>query len=87
MTKREVLEIRQQLGISIEKFGRLVGVSERTVRNWERGNTSPTPRHEAILVNLRDHDHPNDVLQKEHRKFTTTFIVTLSEDSGVYRCS
>lgn len=37
---------RQALGVSVEDFGRRLGVSARTVENWEQGRNAP---HPAIL--------------------------------------
>jgi DNA-binding transcriptional regulator YiaG len=36
-------QARQQLGMTQAQLGRAIGVSERTIQNWEWGNTSPKP--------------------------------------------
>lgn len=41
-----VRSTRHALGVSVEDFGRRLGVSARTVENWEQGRNAP---HPAIL--------------------------------------
>ena len=38
----EVKAIREQLGVSQDKFAMILGVSKRTVENWEQGRRHPT---------------------------------------------
>jgi putative transcriptional regulator len=44
-----VLEVRQKLNISRPKFAALLGVSERTVENWEQGRNKPSGAARALL--------------------------------------
>jgi putative transcriptional regulator len=44
-----VLEVRQKLNISRPKFAALLGVSERTVENWEQGRNKPSGTARALL--------------------------------------
>jgi putative transcriptional regulator len=44
-----VLEVRQKLNISRPKFAALIGVSERTVENWEQGRNKPSGAARALL--------------------------------------
>lgn len=37
-----IRELRQQLGLSQEKFAAKLGVSFRTVNRWENGHTAPS---------------------------------------------
>lgn len=46
MDKREIRERRKRLGLSQEKFGELLGVSRRTVIDWEAGKPVA---HEKML--------------------------------------
>ena len=44
-----VKAIREKLDISQEEFAKLLGVSSRTVQNWERGKTIPDSKREMLL--------------------------------------
>lgn len=44
-----VKTIREKLDISQEEFAKLLGVSSRTVQNWERGKTIPDSKREMLL--------------------------------------
>ena len=45
----EVKTIRDRLGVSQEKFAALLGVSKRTVENWEQGRRHPTGAARSLL--------------------------------------
>lgn len=45
----EVKTIRDRLGVSQEKFAVLLGVSKRTVENWEQGRRHPTGAARSLL--------------------------------------
>ncbi len=45
----EVRAIRDKLGVSQEKFAMLLGVSKRTVENWEQGRRHPTGAARSLL--------------------------------------
>ena len=45
----EVKTIRNNLGVSQEKFAMLLGVSKRTVENWEQGRRHPTGAARSLL--------------------------------------
>jgi DNA-binding transcriptional regulator YiaG len=47
-----ILGLRRGLGESRETFGRRLGVSARTVAEWERGNRAPRPPHARELLQL-----------------------------------
>ena len=38
----EVKAIREKMGVSQDKFAVILGVSKRTVENWEQGRRNPT---------------------------------------------
>ena len=44
---------RTRLGLSATNYGRLVGVSHQTVRNWEEGVSKPSASDLAIIDRLR----------------------------------
>lgn len=43
-----IKEIRQKLNISQRKLAEMIGVSEKTVQNWEYGKTIPMSKHEIL---------------------------------------
>lgn len=45
-------QARQQLGMTQAQLGRAIGVSERTIQNWEWGNTSPRPNQVKAIEGL-----------------------------------
>lgn len=45
----QVRAIREQLGVSQDKFALLLGVSKRTVENWEQGRRHPTGAARSLL--------------------------------------
>jgi len=45
----EVKAIRERMGVSQEKFAVVLGVSKRTVENWEQGRRHPTGTARTLL--------------------------------------
>ncbi|RKZ49333.1 MAG: transcriptional regulator [Gammaproteobacteria bacterium] len=45
----EVKDIREKTGLSQTHFARLIGVSKRTLENWEQGRRHPTGPARALL--------------------------------------
>ena len=45
----EVKAIRERLGVSQDKFAAILGVSKRTVENWEQGRRHPTGAARSLL--------------------------------------
>jgi putative transcriptional regulator len=43
------LQTRHQLGISRPKFAKMIGVSVRTLENWEQGRSQPNGAARALL--------------------------------------
>ena len=41
MTPIEIKETRKGLSINRAEFGRIIGVSARTIENWEQGRRAP----------------------------------------------
>ena len=48
MNDKQIRELRLELGLSQERFARLLGVALQTVRRWEEGLTKPLP-----IINLK----------------------------------
>ena len=47
--KQAVQKIREKTGLSQADFASLIGVSKRTLENWEQGRRSPTGPARALL--------------------------------------
>ncbi len=45
----EVKVIRERTGLSQSRFARIIGVSKRTLENWEQGRRRPTGPARALL--------------------------------------
>jgi len=45
----EVSAIREKMGLSQSRFAMLIGVSKRTLENWEQGRRHPTGPAKALL--------------------------------------
>ena len=56
--------IRERTGLSQMQFARLIGVSKRTLENWEQGRRRPTGPARALLK-LVDHD-PEHAIRTLH---------------------
>ena len=44
---------RERIGLSANKYAKLVGVSEQTIYNWEAGSSKPQAKQLAALVAVR----------------------------------
>jgi len=54
----EVKTIRENLGVSQDKFAMILGVSKRTVENWEQGRRHPTgPARSLLRIVEADPEH------------------------------
>lgn len=45
----EVKTIREKLGLSQSEFALMIGISKRTLENWEQGKRHPTGPAKALL--------------------------------------
>lgn len=50
----EVKEIREKIGLSQSRFAVMIGVSKRTLENWEQGRRHPTGPAKALLKILEN---------------------------------
>lgn len=48
-TPAELSRVRSQLGVSQPLFARLLGISEKTLQNWEQGRRKPTGPAKVLL--------------------------------------
>lgn len=53
MTPSEIMETRKGLRLNRAEFGRFIGVSPRTIENWEQGRRTPRGPALRALENLR----------------------------------
>ena len=61
----EVKSIRDKIGLSQTRFAGLIGVSKRTLENWEQGRRHPTGPARALL-RILDKD-PESAVRALHR--------------------
>lgn len=45
--------LRERLGLSAERFGRLIGVSGQSIYNWEHRVTTPRARQVQVIASVR----------------------------------
>lgn len=62
----EVKVIREKTGLSQVRFAAMIGVSKRTLENWEQGRRHPTGPAKALLRILEA--EPKYALQALHQK-------------------
>lgn len=61
----KVKTIREKIGLSQTHFARLIGVSKRTLENWEQGRRHPTGPAKALLRILAS--DPKQAVEALHR--------------------
>ena len=61
----DVKAIRKQVGFSQSKFSSLMGVSVRTLQNWEQGHRQPTGPAKVLLKLVQS--NPESVFKELHR--------------------
>ena len=63
----EVKLIREKVGLSQAKFAMLIGVSKRTLENWEQGRRQPTGPAKALLrIMNADPKHSVEALYNQY---------------------
>ncbi len=61
VTLPPVVEIRTRIGLSQSEFARLLGVSVRTLQEWEQGRRTPSgPAHTLLTI---AHKNPKALLE------------------------
>ena len=60
----DVKEIREQTGLSQVRFAAMIGVSKRTLENWEQGRRHPTGPAKALLRIVNS--NPEEALKALH---------------------
>lgn len=64
----DVKAIREDIGFSQSKFAALIGVSIRTLQNWEQGHRHPTGPAKVLLKLV--HADPESVFKNLHTNYT-----------------
>ena len=54
----DIKQTRNELGMTQAQLGDALGVSERTVQNWEWGKTSPSKRQVEMIERMRQELEP-----------------------------
>ena len=62
----DVRAIREQVGCSQSKFASLIGVSVRTLQNWEQGHRHPTGPAKVLLKLVQL--NPESVFKQLHER-------------------
>lgn len=73
---RLIRQLRQQLGLSQEKFAAQLGVSFRTVNRWENGHTEPSAlalKQIEMLLQQMSHSSKAHVRQQGQTLLTQYF--------------
>ncbi|EKT3963210.1 helix-turn-helix domain-containing protein [Flavobacterium psychrophilum] len=65
MSDLEVKAIRKNLDISQTELAKLLGISLRTVQNWEAGEKIPNTKHEMLRNLLNDNKKPKHTKEQE----------------------
>ena len=60
----DVKSIREKIGISQSKFASLIGVSIRTLQNWEQGHRHPTGPAKVLLKLVQS--DPESIFKQLH---------------------
>jgi len=54
MTTSEIRNLRRALGLNASDFGALVGVSGRSVEDWEQGRRTPAGPARKIMEQIKN---------------------------------
>jgi len=59
ITRTEVTRIRQSMNLSQPQFARMMGISVRTLQNWEQGHRKPTGPAKVLLSLMQARPYPS----------------------------
>lgn len=77
MRPEEVRQLRQDTGLSLERFAQLFSVSPAAVAYWERGERTPQPIYVAHLLKLREKIDKMKSINNSNDKDIRTAIIGL----------
>ena len=52
MTPDEIKKIREKLGLTQERFAKLINITNSTVNRWENGHSKPSPLAVDKIISL-----------------------------------
>ena len=79
----ETKELREKFGLSQERFAKLLGVTARTVQNWEAGGTIPQSKQEILHeISLNPQLYIGGEQQNVNGANTTTTTTTTTNNYG-----
>lgn len=75
----DIKKIRINLGLSQEDLAIKLGVSIRTVQNWEAGKVIPKSKH-AILRELTNGNKNNEIINNQIEECNNDDVVVISRE-------
>ena len=75
MNKIDIFKIRQDLGLTQQKFADLLGVDRRTVINYEQGSKIPDSKTKLLELLLADRKKPKNNIIEERIEIDNTFSI------------
>ena len=88
MNRLDIKDLRLKLGVTQRKLAEMVGVSEKTVQNWEYGKPIPTTKHQilrAIQSGVEENVSTEDINQriKEVLQKNDLSVTAFSKEVGL----
>ena len=78
-----IKELRTKHGFTQKEFGTKIGVSDRTIREWEKGKSIPSPNHLIQIGLMFDHS-PDDLLRHYAEKMLGAFALERKATNTLY---
>ena len=78
-----IKELRMKHGFTQKEFGAKIGVSDRTIREWEKGKSIPSPNHMIQIGLMFDHS-PDDLLRHYAEKMLGAFTLERKATNTLY---
>lgn len=66
--KEYIRQLRAQLGVSQAELADLLGITNKTVQNWEYRGSTPIPMYQDILVNIGENIEAVKVIVAQRRQ-------------------
>ena len=88
MNRLDIKDLRLKLGVTQRELAEMVGVSEKTVQNWEYGKPIPTTKHQilrAIQSGVEENVSTEDINQriKEVLQKNDLSVTAFSKEVGL----
>jgi transcriptional regulator with XRE-family HTH domain len=75
MNKIDIFKIRQDLGLTQQKFADLLGVDRRTIINYEQGSKIPESKTKLLELLLADRKKPKTNVVEQPISIDNTFNI------------